>query len=260
MPRASRDARDEHDQVSRWQLDRTRDARGLIVDFLLSILSNNYVVAAIISAAASILVNVIYNFVMDGRRAKRERQNAFDLAAVEARHQKELEKYKRQLDDLAERRAEREKLIKEFRELLPEIRKAFIEATQLSSKASEDAVIEQAHITFAVYGRYRHILSKLEGRIRKTHFKQLSELRGVLVRVCLDMALEPSERKDPARLARLADYRKRISAFCSNVVDVLETVLVPWDPASPNAHAAAVRAKKPSQSGASAHESEETTV
>lgn len=152
---------------------------------------------------------------------------ALEIEAARSRHAREVSKYEDTLRERNRRRNERVVAVRRIRSVLSDVFPVFDKATKLTGQMSEEEVIEYAQTAFARYGDLRDLLRDVRGQIRRTHFQQLDELRGLLLRICLDMALEPAERRDAERLKRLESYRHELGKLRQRADTALDAAQIP---------------------------------
>lgn len=201
---------------------------------------NQVLAAALVAASASILVNGVIAWLLDRRRLSFNREATLEIESVRkdatleieaarSRHARELSKYENSLKERNRRRNERVVAVRRIRSVLADVFPVFEKATRLTGQMSEEEVIEYAQTAFARYGDLRDVLRDVRGQIRRAHFQELDELRGLLLRICLDMALEPAERRDAERLKRLESYRHALGKLRLRADTALDAAQIPAD-------------------------------
>lgn len=216
------------------------------------------IVAALVAAFASFLVNGVFVWKLARLRLASDREieaernrsvaaleaekrvaaleiesarkdAALEIEAARAGHARELRKYEDSLKERNRRRNERVAAVRRIRSVLWDVFPVFEKATKLTGGMSEEEVIGHAQTAFARYGDLRDVLRDVRGQIRRSHFQELDELRGLLLRICLDMALEPAERSDTERLKRLESYRHALEALRQRADSALDAAQIPVD-------------------------------
>lgn len=136
-------------------------------------------------------------------------------------------KYRENLERLKTQRIDRDALIQEIREqiitLVPHVEKA----THLTPLSSPGEVISTAIAVFTDYAAMSQLMLRTRGKISRTHYIQLEKIQDTLFHVCLDMALDPSEREDPKRLQRFAQNLDEIEIFARKADGLFESIMVP---------------------------------